>query len=132
MTPAPALARLVGWAPRDRKRTLQLALGAVWLVDAGLQFQPYMFSPSFVSQALAPAATGVPGLLGRSISGMATFLLPHIAEWNALFALTQLAIGVGLVLKPTVRVRLRARSPGRSSSGGSGRDSAGCSSAPAR
>jgi len=33
-----------GW-----RRGLQIALGLVWLLDAALQYQPYMFSRGFVT-----------------------------------------------------------------------------------
>ena len=46
-----------------RRRTLQIALGALWLVDAALQFQPSMFTKGFVTGALEPTASGNPWLL---------------------------------------------------------------------
>ncbi len=46
-------------APDARRRPLQLALGALWLLDAILQFQPAMFTKAF-SQMLAAAARGQP------------------------------------------------------------------------
>ena len=47
-------------AVQGLRRGLQIALGLVWLLDAALQFQPYMFGQAFVSQVLMPAATGSP------------------------------------------------------------------------
>jgi hypothetical protein len=32
-----------------RRRALQVTLGLIWLLDAALQFQPYMFTTAFVS-----------------------------------------------------------------------------------
>lgn len=93
---------VVGWERRDRRRMLQLGLGLVWLIDAALQFQPFMFSKAFPAQIMAPTATGVPGVLGESITGMAHFVEPHIAAWNMLFALTQLAIALGIFWKRSV------------------------------
>ena len=61
-----------------------------------------MFSRAFPAQIMAPTATGVPGVLGESITGMAHFLEPHIAAWNTLFALTQLAIALGIFWKRSV------------------------------
>ena len=36
----------------QRRRHLQVALGVIWLIDAALQYQPYMFTKQFVVQAL--------------------------------------------------------------------------------
>ena len=93
---------VVGWDRRDRRRMVQLGLGLIWLIDAALQFQPFMFSKAFPAQIMAPTATGVPGVLGESITGMAHFVEPHIAAWNTLFALTQLAIALGIFWKRSV------------------------------
>jgi hypothetical protein len=38
------------------RRRLQLTLGVLWLLDAALQYQPYMFSRAFATQTLAPTA----------------------------------------------------------------------------
>ncbi len=98
----------VGWDRRDRRRMLQLGLGLIWLIDAALQFQPFMFSRAFPAQIMAPTATGVPGVLGESMTGMAHFVEPHIAAWNTLFALTQLAIALGIFWSRSVRWALAA------------------------
>ena len=44
-----------GW-----RRTLQLALAALWLLDAVLQYQTFMFSQGF-PRMLAETAAGNPG-----------------------------------------------------------------------
>lgn len=93
----------VGWDITDRRRMLQLGLGLIWLIDAALQFQSFMFTEAFPQQIMAPTAIGVPGVLGESITGMAHFIEPHIAAWNTLFALAQLAIALGIVWKRSVR-----------------------------
>ena len=88
------------------RRGLQVALGLVWLVDAGLQFQPYMFGSAFVSQVLAPAQDGNPAwVAGRAL--WAGQLIGHdVPAWNSVFALIQLVIAVGLLWRPTVRAAL--------------------------
>ena len=98
--------QLTGWDRSDRRRILQIVLGVIWLVDAALQFQPYMFTRSFVTGVLEPSAQGVPGFLGDAITAMSRFLLAHIAEWNFLFATIQLGIAIGLLLRPVVRLAL--------------------------
>ncbi len=90
------------------QRRLQVALGLIWLLDAGLQFQPYMFSRRFVANFLAMNAMFQPRVVANVIEGVTNFLLPHAAAWNALFAVTQLAIGAGLLWRRTVRAALVA------------------------
>ncbi len=87
-------------------RDLQIALGVVWLVDGGLQLQPFMFTRGFVTQILEPSAAGQPAPLAHSILAMAHYLQPHLVMWNALFALLQLAIGVGLCFRRSVKPAL--------------------------
>jgi hypothetical protein len=87
-------------------RTIQIALGAVWIIDAGLQFQPKMFGSDFVSMVIAPNAASQPAAVATSITHMAHFLSGDVALWNTLFGLTQLAIGVGLLFRRTVRPAL--------------------------
>ena len=86
-----------------RRRTLQVALGVIWLVDAALQFQPFMFTRSFVSGVLAPAASGNPWFFYRPMTWADHFMIHDIAWWNTLYAVVQLAIAVGLFWRPTVR-----------------------------
>jgi hypothetical protein len=88
------------------QRRLQVALGFLWLLDAGLQFQPYMFTKGFVTDFLGMNAMYQPHAIGELIIRTARFLAPHAAAWNALFATTQLAIAVGLLWRRTVRAAL--------------------------
>jgi len=88
------------------QRLVQVFLGLAWLVDGALQLQPFMFGHGFVAGMLLPAAQGNPAPVAGSITAMAHFLEPHIALWNALFALTQVAIGLGLLVQRTVRPAL--------------------------
>jgi hypothetical protein len=86
-------------------RKLQLGLGAVWLVDALLQCQPYMFSRSFATATLAPAH-GDPAVVAAAVRAVAHLVAAHPAASNEMFALVQLAIALGLFWLPTVRVAL--------------------------
>ncbi|HVB93447.1 MAG TPA: hypothetical protein VND67_03930 [Acidimicrobiales bacterium] len=88
------------------KRTIQIVLGVLWIVDAGLQFQPRMFGSDFVSMVIAPNAAGQPSAIASSVTHMANFLSRDVALWNTIFGLTQLAIGIGLLLRRTVKVAL--------------------------
>lgn len=90
----------------SRQRVVQVLLGLVWLADGALQLQPAMFGRAFVTGVLLPSANGNPGPLAAAIRALAYFVEPHIAVWNALFAITQLVIGVGLLVRRTVRPAL--------------------------
>jgi hypothetical protein len=91
----------------DRARTiLLLALGLVWLLDAALQFQLYMFTSSFVTNIIEPAAAGNPSFLASSMTWAAHLMQQHIAIYNALFATTQLLIALGLFVPRTRKLAL--------------------------
>ncbi|HEX3961659.1 MAG TPA: hypothetical protein VHZ03_34375 [Trebonia sp.] len=91
---------------KPSRRGLQVCLGLIWLLDAGLQYQPYMFSPFFVTQAIQPAAAGNPSVVAGSVIWAAHVMLHHIALYNAMFATIQLLIAVGLFFRPTVKPAL--------------------------
>ena len=88
------------------QRTLQIILGLFWLLDAGLQFQPFMFGSGFTTTYLLHNAQGQPAVIGWIITNVGHFVGPHIALWNTLFALMQVAIGGGLLFRRTVRPAL--------------------------
>ena len=88
------------------QRALQVILGLFWILDAALQFQPFMFGRGFVDTNILGSASGQPFVLGDFITHIGTFLSPDIAVWNTFFALIQLFIGVGLLYKGTVRTAL--------------------------
>jgi hypothetical protein len=88
------------------RRGLQFVLGLIWLVDAGLQYQHYMFTRDFVTQTLEPAAAGTPSWVQRPALWADRFMLPHIAFYNALFATLQLVIALAIFYRPTIRLGL--------------------------
>jgi hypothetical protein len=94
-----------GWQGR---RAPLVALGAVWLLDAALQFQPYMFTKQFVTGTILPAAAGDPGIVARPVTWAAHLMIQHIAVYNTLFAVAQLAIGLGLLFRGTAKAALAA------------------------
>ena len=91
-----------------RSSPLLIALGALWVLDGLLQLQPSMFTRAFLTDAIAPAAQGQPWFVTGPIGWTVRFLGPHIALWNAGFALVQIAIGVGIMWRPTARLALGA------------------------
>jgi hypothetical protein len=88
------------------QRALQVVLGLLWILDAALQFQPYMFGQGFVDSFILPNASGQPFVVGDLITHIGHFLSPDIAVWNTFFALIQLGIGVGLLFRRTVKPAL--------------------------
>jgi hypothetical protein len=88
------------------QRLLQVILGLFWIVDAALQFQPFMFGHGFVQNTILANAGGQPFVVGDLITHIGNFVAPDIAVWNTFFALIQLFIGVGLLFKGTTRTAL--------------------------
>src|SRR5271165_6624379 len=88
------------------QRVLQIILGLFWLLDAGLQFQPFMFGSGFTTTYLLNNAHNQPDIVRWIITNVGTFVGPHVAVWNTFFALIQVAIGVGLLFRRTVRPAL--------------------------
>jgi hypothetical protein len=81
----------------SRPRHLEIALGVLWLLDGGLQFQPYMFSHEFFAGILGMANMGLPGPLSKADYRLAALLVAHPAVWNTIFASLQVGIGAGLI-----------------------------------
>jgi hypothetical protein len=92
-------------APLDRWRILQLTLAVLWLLDGMLQFQPFMFTKGF-PQMLAGAALGNPAVAARPITWDAGFITHHLMVCNAIFAALEVALGLGIAWRPTVRIAL--------------------------
>jgi hypothetical protein len=90
------------------RRALQLTLGVIWLLDAALQYQPYMFSKAFVSEVIFSTAPGNPGFVSGPVTWAAGVMVRHIAVYNALFATIQLLLGLGLLWRPAVKAALAA------------------------
>ncbi|HEY5357232.1 MAG TPA: hypothetical protein VIJ82_05995 [Streptosporangiaceae bacterium] len=88
------------------RRRIQLGLGLIWLLDAALQYQPYMFSRAFATQVIAPAGAGSPGFVARPVTFAAQLMGHHPVPLNALFATIQLALGLGLLWRRTARLAL--------------------------
>ncbi|MGN6679521.1 MAG: hypothetical protein ACTHKL_17305 [Streptosporangiaceae bacterium] len=91
-----------------RRRVLQVALGVIWLLDAALQFQPYMFTRAFVRDVILSTAPGNPAIVARPIIWAANLMLGHVVVANSTFATLQLALALGLFWRPAVRIALAA------------------------
>lgn len=90
------------------RRRVQVLLGLLWLLDAALQYQPYMFTRSFATQVLAPAAAGNPSWVAGPVHWSAQLTAGHPILLNAVFATVQLLIALGLFYRRTVKVALIA------------------------
>lgn len=88
------------------RRHLQVCLGWLWLLDGALQLQPFMFGPGFAKQVVLPAAEGQPAVVADGVEWAAALISSHPVVWGSLFAAVQLAIGLGLLLRSTVRPAL--------------------------
>ena len=99
-----------GWSPPDWRRSLQLLLATVWLLDGLLQLQPFMFTAGSkgFSGMLASTATGNPHPVASSINWAANQVDHHAVLANSFFALVQLLLGLGIAWRPTLKVALGA------------------------
>jgi hypothetical protein len=95
------------WSMPDARRALQLALAALWLLDAILQYQSWMFTKAF-GQMLADSAGGNPGVIARPITWSAGIIEHHPAPTNAAFATIQLLLALGIAWRPTLKAALAA------------------------
>ena len=92
-------------SPRQR---LQVALGLLWLADAALQYQPYMFTPGFVTHTLAPTAAGNPSVIAQPMGWANQLMVHHIVVYNAASATIQLLLAVGILWPRTAKAALAA------------------------
>ncbi|HZR48159.1 MAG TPA: hypothetical protein VFB06_01445 [Streptosporangiaceae bacterium] len=91
----------------DAGRRLRLALAAIWLLDAALQYQPFMFTRAF-GQTLAVSAQGNPHVIAGPVTWSAGIIEHYPAAANAAFATIQLVIAVGIAWRPAVKAALAA------------------------
>ena len=81
------MSSIAAWAgDRDSaglRRWLQIGLGVVWVLDAALQYQPYMFSRGFVTHIVDPASSGNPAAIANSVTGAGRILLHDVVLFNA-------------------------------------------------
>ncbi len=90
------------------KRQIQLGLGVLWILDGALQLQPYMFTKAFAYQVILPQAVGQPWPLRGAVDLVGHLIAAHPLAFDCLFASTQLAIGLGLLLRRSTKAALLA------------------------
>jgi hypothetical protein len=89
-------------------RTIQIALGSLWLLDGLLQLQRQMFTSNFATQVIAPAAQGQPAFVSSPIHLFIHIFLWSPALFNSFVALVQISLGVLILYNRTVKVGLLA------------------------
>jgi hypothetical protein len=110
---------LVSWGPRadaqarlrSPRRALQVTLGMIWLLDAALQFQPFMFTPKFVHQVIVPSIRGNPGWIAATETWAAGMMAHHVVVSDAVFATAQLLLAAAILHPRTVKLGLAASIP---------------------
>lgn len=91
---------------RVTRRTLQLGLGVMWLLDGALQCQSFMFTSAFGRTIIGEAGSGQPGIVSDPVHWASQLVIAHPVLTNSAFAAVQLALGIGLLWRRTVRVAL--------------------------
>jgi hypothetical protein len=87
------------------RRTAQTILGLIWLLVGGLQFQSFMYGKGFV-QTLTSMIAGQPSWVAHSVAGGAALMQSHQGVFNTMAALTQVAIGIGILYRRTTKPAL--------------------------
>lgn len=87
-------------------RRLQVGLGLLWLLDAALQCQPFMFTGGFADEVLRASGDGQPAVVAAPAHAVAALVAHAPALFNSGFAAVQLMLGVALLIPRTVRVGL--------------------------
>jgi hypothetical protein len=95
------------WTAPGLRRRLQLVLAGIWLLDGVLQFQAFMFSKGF-ARMLVATAPGNPAVIADPINWSAKIIADRPTATNAIFALIQVAIGLGIAWRPARKLALGA------------------------
>lgn len=104
-------ALLTGEVASGRRRTLQLLLAGIWLIDGVLQFQPAMFTKNFAQMVIYPTIAGNPRAVASPMNWAHTIILNHPVGTDTAFACIQLALGLAIAYRPTARLGLAASIP---------------------
>jgi len=94
--------------PRDLQRTFQLLLATVWLLDAVLQLQPFMFTrgSNGFSGMISGMAAGNPGWVARTITWNGSIVYHQPILTDTAFATVQFLIAFGIVYRRTLKPAL--------------------------
>jgi hypothetical protein len=94
--------------PRDLQRSFQLVLATIWLLDAALQLQPFMFTrgSNGFSGMLNGLAAGNPSWIAHTITWNASNVYHQPILTNTVFAGIQFLIAFGIVYQRTIKPAL--------------------------
>lgn len=104
--PFAGAAGLHGWTGPDGRRTLQLVLATIWLIDGILQLQSFFFTKSFGLEMISGMSQGNPSIIAGPITWSGSTIGHHAVLTDALFAVAQTAIAVAIAWRPTVKIGL--------------------------
>jgi len=90
------------------RRIVQTVFGVIWFIDGLLQLKPEMFTNAFVHSVILPTAAGQPDWISALILWGAHSVNGHIAVWNTLFAVVQLALGLAFILNYKLKLAIAA------------------------
>lgn len=93
------------------RRRVRFLLGLLWLLDAGLQAQPQLFTSGFWKDDLAQSAMGQPAPVAHSIIWASGLVAAHAGVWNSLFVVVQALLGLALVTGRCERLAVAASLP---------------------
>jgi len=88
------------------KRTIQIFLGCLWILDGLLQLQPKMFSKQFSTQVINAAANGQPHIIRAPMNFFAGQYENHIVLLNIFVIVLQIGIGLLIIKKKFTRYGL--------------------------
>jgi hypothetical protein len=89
----------------DGARRAQTVLALIWLLVGALQFQSFMYGKGFI-QLLQGLTAGQPGWVASSVNQGAATMESHQAIFNTGAALIQIAIGFGILYRPTTKLAI--------------------------
>jgi hypothetical protein len=93
------------------RRQLQVALAALWLLDAVLECQPAFFQADFFGKMLMMNMSEPPAWLWNLITAVEPTVVIHAGAVNAAAVAVQFGIGLGLLWPRTVRAALALSLP---------------------
>jgi hypothetical protein len=94
------------WTRPDGRRTLQLVLATIWLIDGILQLQAVFFTKSFGLQMISGMSSGNPSVIARPINWSGSTIGHHAVLTDASFAVVQTGIAIAIAWRPTVKIGL--------------------------
>ena len=94
--------------PRDLQQTFRLLLATIWLLDAVLQLQPFMFTPGAngFSGMLSGVASGNPEWFHQVVTWNSSIVYHEPILTDALFAGIQFVIAFGIIFKRSCKPAL--------------------------